>query len=358
MVRIIGAGISSLSAAIVLAKAGEKVTIFEKNDFVGRSEGENFKAIRNYNLPFDQMNHFKELGFDLNFAKPINKIVKFAPSGRKMEVHGNGKPLFYSIRKGDNRDSFDYQLYEQALDNGVKVEFNSHKLITAGNIVGVNTIYKNIWASGMVFKGVNVDPETILFFMDNRYAPQGYIYILPYGKHEVCIAATSFDLNAPLPILLKRFIAENNVVSKMIDGGYSTNTFGGSAYFNLPNSAELNGVKFIGPAAGFIDPARGFGVKYAIESGYFAGKAIVEKKSYDTLWKEAFENELTNEFKRRLLLEKLTNNDYENLILDETINVKKYEKIPPAFKKLFGNIRGSLKLNEWRNKYDLSKLFT
>lgn len=355
---IIGAGISGLTSAIKLAEAGGNVTIFEGKDYIGKNVNENIQAIRNYDLPYNFINRFKKEGLKLNHAKPINRIIKYAPSGRYMEVFAENDPLFYAIKRGPNQHSLDSQLYEKALELGIKVIFNQRKSLKVGDIIAVNSIYKNIWAYGAVVKGVSIDPETILFFMDNKYSPQGYIYLIPYGKHDISIAATSFDLNCPLPFLFDRFLKENPVVSKIIENASLTNYFSGAAYSNIPPTAEINGKKFVGSAAGFIDAARGFGIKYAMESGLLAAKAINESKNYDTLWKEAFENELLGEFRRRCLIEKMMNNNYEELILGDKISIKEYKKIPQSLQKVIANIHFSIKLKQWRKKFDLNKLFT
>ena len=354
---IIGGGISGLSSAINLVKGGNKVEIFEQNDFVGKSSGENVQAIRNYDLPKDFLENLKDCSLRLNYTKPITRIKKFAPSGKQMLVSSDDVPLFYAVRRGSATGSIDVQLYEKALEAGVKINFNQRKTLKSGDIIAINSVYKNIWAHGVVFKGVSVDPQTILFFLDNNYCPQGYIYLIPYGKHEVSIAATSFDLNCPLPILFERFLKENEIISKIIEGASFENYFSGYAYANCPVSAEIRDQKFVGSAAGFIDSARGFGIRYAIESGILVAKSINENLNYDALWKQAFEKELLTSLKRRFFLEKLTNEDYEKLIFRDEINIRKYEKIPSSLGGIFEKIEFKMVLNQWRNKFDLNKLF-
>jgi flavin-dependent dehydrogenase len=361
MIKIIGAGYAGLSSAISLALAGESVNVFDKASFVGSSELENFKAIRNYDLDVDLLDLLKSWGFklDSNVFFPINKITKFAPSGRKMTVFSeNGKPLFYTIRKGNQQDSLDMQLYEQAISEGVKFQFSRNMNLSSGDILSVNAIFRNISAYGHLYKGVNVNPHEILFFMDNRYAPNGYLYLIPFGKHEIVIAATTFDMTCSLPILLNKFIIENEVISKIIEGGFMANTFTGSAYCNYPKTAEIRGIKFIGASAGFVEAGRGFGVRYALQSGKLASDSIIKKKNYDYLWKNAFGKDLETGLKRRLLLEQMSNDDYEKLVLEDIINIKRYDKYPGVFKDLILSSKISSGLTDWQKKYDLQKIFS
>jgi flavin-dependent dehydrogenase len=58
-------------------------------------------------------------------------------------------------------------------------------------------------------------------------------------------------------------------------------------------------VYYVGEAAGFQDPFRGFGMNYALESGYLAAKALLEGKDYDRMWKEQFKSRIKTDLFRR-----------------------------------------------------------
>lgn len=191
VIKIVGAGIAGLSCAIKLADSGHNVEIFERESSIGGNEMDNLKAIRNYELKEDFLNTLKKNNLKVKHIKPINKITKYAPSGKKMVVHSDNNALFYIIKKGHDQKSIDYQLYKQALDLGVKVRLNENKTLRSGDIIAVNSIFRNIWAYGAMFKDVKVDEKEILFFMDDQYAPSGYIYAIPNGKYEIGIAATT-----------------------------------------------------------------------------------------------------------------------------------------------------------------------
>lgn len=356
-ISILGAGLAGLSSAIKLSENGHNVSVYEQFSEVGKSQGNDSQAIRNYDLENDQLKIWKNSGLNIRYAKPITKIVKYAPSGKSMEVFSNNGPLFYSLKRGNSKKSLDQQLYQLAEKNDVKIEFNTKKVLNEVDIIANGGIFRNIWAYGFVYKDVKVDPKTILFFMDNKYAPQGYVYFLPYGKNEVSIAITSFDFNAPLPLLLAKFVKENQLVESIVGIGTLVNKFAGKAYFNLPNTAEIAGKKFVGGAAGFTEPARGFGVKLALDSALLVAESINNNKNYDSLWKKAFEKELFKNFKRRLVLEKMSNDDYEQLILAEKLPITKYEKIPKSIKAVILGVKADVALAEWQKKYDLKKLF-
>ena len=356
MIKILGAGLSGLSAAVKLAQAGVDVEVFEKRSFIGGVTDDS-QAMRNYEHDYDQLEYFRENGIRLDNAKPIHNIIKYAPSGRSMTVHSEyNKPLFYVFRRGPGKISIEHQLYKKATQLGVNVEFNSSLDIGNADIVSVGGLYNNIWAYGAIYTDANVVQDTILFFMDNTYCPKGYIYLVPHGN-EVTIAATTFEIGCPIPQLFKRFIQENPVMKDALDGATFVKNVSGFEYSNVPKTAIVNGKKIVGSAAGFLDPSRGFGIKYALLSGMLAAKSIVENKDYDQLWKESFEEELIQGLKRRLLLEKMSNEDYEKFIMEDKVSIKRYNKLPDFMRKRLLEASFSLELAKYRRKYNLGTAF-
>jgi len=354
--NVIGAGVSGLTSAIFLNRAGVKVDVFERFADVGMNVGNNCQAIRNYDRKVDLIQELSSLGINIK-AKPIFDIDKYAPSGRKMNVHSDSLPLFYAVMRGAQRVSLDNQLYDIASREGVNVSFNEKKTISSGDIIAVNGLFKNMWAYGRVYTDINVDPSKILFFMDSRYCPNGYLYLIPFGENQATVASTSFDLTAPLPALFDRFVEENKIINPILSGASIVEKFSGSAYANVPSTANISGKRFVGASAGFVDPARGFGNIYAIRSGYLAAKSIIDKSDYDALWKSEFESELLKGLKRRFFLEQLDNQGYEKLIIDDKIDIKKYEKVPKSMQKLLEKTQFNMALSDWRKKFDLGKLF-
>ncbi|MBI4162429.1 MAG: NAD(P)/FAD-dependent oxidoreductase [Candidatus Aenigmarchaeota archaeon] len=356
-IKILGAGVAGLTAAIKLAQAGVNVTVFEKRDFVGGIVNDE-QAIRNYENNYDQLEFFDKNGIKINHAEPIYKIDKYAPSGKKMEVHTeNGKPLFYSVRRGPDKTSLEYQLYAQAVKSGVNIVFNSYVDARSKeiDIISIGGIYNNVWAYGSIYADANVEKDKILFFMDNKYCPKGYIYVVPYGN-EITIAATTFDIGCPIPNLFENFIKENPVVKTILEGATFLRHTSGFEYFNIPKTAIINGKKVIGAAAGFLDPSRGFGIKYALLSGILASKSIVEKKNYNKLWKSEFEHELLEGFKRRILLEKMSNEDYEEFVMEGKIGITKYNKFPNFMKHKLLNASLTMELSRHRRRYNMKKI--
>ncbi len=357
VVNIVGAGISGLSAAVVLSRAGKKVNVVERANCIGGSKGQDFQVIRNYGTDLGFLDSLSEFGIDIKYKHPVNKIIKFSPSGRAMEVNSDNGPLFYVVKRGKANISLDSQIYHSIDKNFASFEFNRNASVMSGDIISTGPIIRNIVGFGYTFEGIDIDSDKIYFFMNNKYAPKGYIYVSPFDDGTASVAAVSYDLNCNLKILLDRFLEENKLMQRALSGVTSSETFNGFAYCNYPESAQINNKLFVGAAAGFVEAARGFGVKYSILSGILAAKSIIENKDYDVLWKDCFGNELKESLKRNFLLNKLDNSGFEKLLSGEKVSIKNYEKIPKALSTLFEEISFSNELKKWQQKYSLKKLF-
>jgi len=86
--------------------------------------------------------------------------------------------------------------------------------------------------------------------------------------------------------------------------------------FEISESAIKNKRLYVGEAAGFQDYLFGFGIKYAVTSGYLAAKSIIDKKNYDALWKDEFEALLKQGISNRLRYEHGGNERYVSILQD------------------------------------------
>jgi len=197
------------------------------------------------------------------------------------------------------------------------------------------------------------------YFYIGGVGQNGYAYLVPFGKDMLSIAITSFTKSdfKTISERFEKFLKTDKIIKETINGSKRLNSFAGFGHFNVPETAIYKYKYFVGGAAGFVDPARGFGTKYAILSGAMAAKSILNKKlNYDELWKKEFKQELSDGFNRRILLNKLTSEDYEKFVKEEKLNIKNYEKVPNGIKEIFFQINGKVHLRNWQKKFDLSNI--
>ena len=215
--------------------------------------------------------------------------------------------------------------------------------------------YNTGFGYGKVFQDVDIDDDLIHFLLDNKYAPDGYIYALPFGKHEITIASTSFRKNVfELKKLFDKFMVENKVFSELVEGGSIKHDFSGTGFYSLPKTAVIGRKYYVGGAAGFVEASRGFGDYYAVKSGFHVSRAINEKLDYDKLWRDDFGKELFEGFSKRMFLRGLDNSGYEKLIpKKEKVEISEYAKLSKRILKFFLELYSVKKLNNWRQEYPL-----
>ena len=109
-IAIIGGGLAGLTAAIHLAQKGQKITLFEKENFPRH------KVCGEY-LSKEVTPYFEQLGIRLEQLKPkkISRLLYSTPAGKSLEVD---LPLG---AYGVSRFALDNLLYQTALENGVEV---------------------------------------------------------------------------------------------------------------------------------------------------------------------------------------------------------------------------------------------
>lgn len=358
MVNILGAGPAGLSSAVYLAKKGHSVDVFESTSRIGGHSEINTQAIRNYGPDKGIIEKLSRYGVELKHLNPIHKILKYSPTHRVDEIYSSRDPLFYTLLRGPCENSLECQLAEQAEKFGAKIHLGVKKKASECDILAVGSKFTPLGvARGIVVENANFDSDEIVFFYGNEFVEHGYAYLTPFGKNLLTISITSFD-KTDFPLMTQKFdtfIEKDPIVREILKGSTLKNKFVGYGHYNIPETAIHKEKLLVGGAAGFVDPARGFGVKYALLSGILAGESIETGQDYDSLWKKEFGQELLSGFNRRVLLEKLTLADYEKFIKGQKISIENYEKTPNSFKEFLLQINGMFHLNKWRNQFDHEK---
>jgi len=318
-IRILGAGISGLVSGIILAKNNYRVEIFEKRPSVGSYFEKDIHSLRNYCYEYDVIEKYKEIGVKISNVYPIFKELRFSPSLKSVEIYSRTRPLFYNFFRGrKDKRSLDNELFKAAQQYGIKIYFNQSLSpdIEDIDIIATGTSREKGVAYGGHYKKISRDKlDSIYYFLDNHYAPQGYVYMVPFlDEFSLVIATTKIESKSQLKKRFNEMQRNNNVVRKILKDAEFENEIFGYAFFDTPKSAIRNKKLYIGEAAGFLDAATGFGTHYAILSGHLAAKAIINNENYDKLWKEYFGRELKARHSKRLRLQRLDNEDYEKMI--------------------------------------------
>lgn len=312
-IKIIGAGISGLSSAIHLAKAGYKVKIFEKNDIVGKRFHGDYQGIENWSYKQDALEHIKSLNIELNFPYyPIKNINVVGPEKSIYEFKFD-KPVCYLVRRGTEKDSLDQKLYEQAKNLGVEFVFNSprdHKKF--GDIIAQGYFPDKV--TDAIVLGYNFDTnasDQCWVIIDDDIAPDGYNYcLIANGKATLAICIfknykKSYNYLSQTFKIFEKFI---NFKAKNIK------QFSGTSNSFRMKTAIFNNRLYVGESAGFIDGAWGFGIKFALISGHLAAESIIKNKNYDNLWKKHIKPQLEASLINRWLYKTMNNKIYSFIL--------------------------------------------
>ena len=284
-VSISGAGPAGLAAAMTLARAGVPSIVREFRHDVGARFHGDFQGIENWTTPGDVFEELADLGLESRVElAPCREGIFYDPAGRE-SVLRSADPFFYLVRRGPGPGTLDSGMKSAALASGVELRFGEkgeepsrEVAIRAHGPRGCDAM-----AVGYVFETSMSDG--VYGVLSDRLAPKGYAYLL-VNRGRGTIAACLFD----------RFAEERRYLDRTLDffdrkvglRMENPHRFGGTGQISLTRSACRGGVLLAGEAAGFQDALWGFGIRYALLSGYLAAKALLSGVDYDGLWKRRF----------------------------------------------------------------------
>lgn len=313
-VNIVGAGPAGLTAAISLAKNGYDVSLFEQNNDVGLRFNGDFQGLENWSDEEDTLKILNRIGIKINFlCHPYsgNDGLFYGPKLQKTKVK-TSRPLFYLIERGSDSNSLDRGLRKQAEDAGVNILWGRklESVDSQTTIVGTGPKAADAIAKGMVFK--TSLKNQFIGFINNKIAPKAYAYLL-LNNGKATFATCMFEDFKNEKLYYDRAL---RVLNSVIDIDIvEPKEFGGFVnFFNEPKISKDNRILYVGENAGFQDALWGFGIKYAMFSGYLAARSIIENKSYDELCKAYLYPKLQTSLANRWLFAHLYNKGYTYIL--------------------------------------------
>ena len=307
-ISIAGAGPAGLTAAINLARAGYDVIVHEQHPDVGMRFSEDFQAIENWSSEKDLLTALYQIGIKPDFYyRPIHKVSSYGP--RSSTQVSSAEPIAYLVQRGCAKETLDASLKRQALESGVDLRFGSFLTETEADIVATGPRRARTLAVGIIFEtDLN---ECVALLLDDKLAPKGYAYALVAdGRGTLAtVLYEKFNLGkACLEATVRRF---QDLLGLEIR---NAKNFGGHGDFDLTRSLIVEHRCFVGEAAGFQDYLFGFGIRYAILSGYLVAKSIIEGSSYDKLCRDSLRARLRTSLLNRYCYKFLGQSGYDMLV--------------------------------------------
>ena len=309
-IRIAGAGLSGLSAAIGLAQRGYQVDVFERNTESGQTRHTDWDAIENWTTEEDFLACLGQWGIQPTFEhrEPLTFEV-YDPRGDCHEV-ALPRPFFYLLKRGVERGSIEQALKAQALECGVRIHYNQAS----------QPDQVDIWAAGArsagFFLGTGITfrtshPDVVAGLVDTRAAPKAYAYlVIVDGFATLSVVLTQDFRNARsyLEYCTREFKRHKSLDMNDIK---RTSGFGGlvSAFWQ-PASQVMT----IGEAAGLQDFLWGFGIRHALHSGHLAARAIHEESDYSQLVAREIHPLVRASIVNRMFYDRVGNRAYRALI--------------------------------------------
>jgi flavin-dependent dehydrogenase len=308
-IKILGGGISGLTAAINLNRAGIHVEIHERKSFCGKHTLD-FQFLENWTFKEDVVDILQALNIQTNFyRKPWYSLELISPSLKKC-LKSSSQPLMYLVKRGPMEDSIDHALEKQATDAKIPIIYNSKLTVDGADIVATGIKKPTYFIMGITFPFDHPDKAIALF--DDRLSFQIYSYFI-VNDHIGEIASINptnrKDHKARFDLTVERFEEILNFKVPAIKHRFAAP---GNLYFL--KKARINSRYFVGEAAGFQDCLAGFGMIYAIKSGYYAARSIIKNENYDLLWQADMLKPMAASRTNRFLFKRLSNAGYEKLI--------------------------------------------
>jgi len=298
-ILIAGAGPSGLSAAITLARAGRKVEVHEAKDDVGKRFIGDLQVIENASESEDAIDFLARIGIERNFYfRPATAAAFFDYRGKRSEIR-SATPYSYFIRRGAEEGTLDRGLLAQAKQLGVSVIFNSRLDPARAAIVATGPASPDGLAKEITFD--SDEKERVEVYFNQNLSPGGYAYLFILDGRATFGCAIVADFKK-IDLYFDHSLA---AAQKIQPFDMTRNLRTGYSYmnFHLKTTAEREGSRFAGEAAGFQDYLFGLGIRYALTTGNFAARSILENRSFDELWKSSLRQKQSTSLVNRFLYE-------------------------------------------------------
>lgn len=326
-VAIMGAGLSGLACAITLERNGINPTIYEKRRQVGDRFVNCEILMSVLTKPIhDSIAYFSEKhGI---YLQPTGNIRQLVIHSENRQAHIRGH-LGFTNTRGRHDNSFERQLAKQVKS---KIIFNSkhsyehllqdftHVVMATGDAAYAARVQDfredlTVTLRGAIVSG-NFDRYTVRAWLNNKFAPKGYGYLIPISDKEanIVIAYPDYPENQALDThaLWERFY--RNVCEICDQKLRITDNFEVSKYIiGICKYPRIGNTFFTGNNFGSIMPFLGFGQFASLYTGIQAAKDICGMGNYEECIKPIKESYQLS-IALRKSMEKLNNSGFDFIV--------------------------------------------
>ena len=331
-VVVVGSGPAGSITAQYAAKSGAKVMIIERRQEVGVpvlcAEGIS-KKLDEYGI----------LDNGPWMAASMDGARIFSPNGTMVKLSAKfaGSETGYVL----NRELFDKELVKKAIGVGAKLNVNTRAIglikkngkvkgvkvkqfdeefdINAEIVVGADGVESKIgkWAdikttlkskdletcAQYTMANVEFEDGFCDFYLGNKIAPGGYVWVFPKGKSNVANVGIGVLASLSKPGLPKKLLDEFIKNHPDLKNGAPLRFIAGAVPVAEPIEATKDNIVLVGDAARQVDPITGGGLMASIEAGKVAGEVIgkaIEKQDFSKKFLSEYEKSLEDNLYRKL----------------------------------------------------------
>lgn len=283
-IRVLGAGPAGLAAAIVLARAGHSVEVFERRNDCGARFGGDLQGLETFSDGTSVLDELRDAGITIDFFhKPFERGFQY--NGRRADLHEFGAPAFYLVRRGTMADAIDQSLKRQALAAGVSLRFGTTLPEAHADILATGPRGQRPYAvcKGVVFR--TDAPDVAVALLDDAAGYKGYSYLL-VSDGEGCLCTSLWaDFDRVSHCLAE---ARRVLLARWPMTVQDERSVGGLVHFSGRPRWREGAALVVGEAAGLQDFLWAFGLRAALRSGVLAARSLVHGFDYAVAAEQVF----------------------------------------------------------------------
>ena len=279
-VTIMGAGLSGLAAATLLARAGREVHVHDiRNDSGARFDGD-FQALENWSMDADFFDQLESWGFDSTAFKSTSFSVVdlIHPDDEVTQAKTDGV-AYRIVERGTSDHTIDQAFKRMAIEAGATLHYKSRIDEKDADIVACGPKDTSAIALGEIFHTSH--PNHIAFQLNDKLAPGAYSYLIVIdGVGLICTCLWRKQKKS------ERFLNETIACYQRLYPDMDmqpVKRVGGKGDFTLNGcyTVPQTGQHFVGESGGLQDFMWGFGMRMAVWSGVLAAEEMLGGKSYE-----------------------------------------------------------------------------
>ena len=331
-IQIMGAGLSGLAAAIILAKAGREVHVHDIRDDSGARFDGDFQGIENWTSDEDFLDEMRGWGIDPDEFKAtaFHQVDVIHPDDVITQAW-SPTVAFRVVERGTAHHTIDQGLKRQAVAAGANLHYKSRVKPEDCHIIAAGPKDTSALAYGEIFETSH--PDHVAFHFNDKLAPGAYAYLIVIdGIGLICTCLwrkqqkSGRYLNETIAWYDKHYPELDRKPIKRV---------GGKGDFTINRNYTVDGRHYVGEAGGLQDFMWGFGMRCAITSGVFAAKDILGGCNYDKEVRTRLLPTVKTSVSNRWLMNRVGNRAFKRISVSWMKDQKKRQDGLPFIGRLF-----------------------